>query len=515
MVMPQVILQIEDLSVEKVEAQLPPEEELLPPERSIPVLSEGDLMVGEPQIPVASVDAEGAAAQGGDRFLSSEVELGAGSLNNILGSMSLKTLGHDPRFSLQFHHETLDGFSGNAAGSGFSLRNDSLDGGLKFRIGSVDTDLLGSFLEKETGLQGKGSSYVAALSRTLGATAAFAASPLDWLTFNAGLAGGFDSLTLEGASPLPVTGLHVQPTLSAEAHGGGVKIGLDTSYGYREGTAGIADALHRFTAGATIGVTLAAPYTFTAAGGWFWNSAGLSLFPFSISATGTPVEFLTLSLAGGYKVIPYDLRDIIGSQALAYPTALHDDRGWFGDTSAQLTLTRDLAATVKLSFMISEKMPVGSLTQSTTTGLFEVTQQPGSQLSSDAGLRWGISQAFSISAGWAHQYLTPRPFFTPSDAFRAEIVGLEPNGRFGGNLSVALRYIAPASGTSPSPADVLSQLVPVVRISGFWKISDAVKLQVDGDDLLSPLIPGGRLDSPLAPYVTPGFRVTGSLGMNL
>ena len=54
-IMPQVVLQVEDLSVEKVEAQLPPEEDLLPPVRTIPTLSEGELAVGEPTIPAAPV----------------------------------------------------------------------------------------------------------------------------------------------------------------------------------------------------------------------------------------------------------------------------------------------------------------------------------------------------------------------------------------------------------------------------------------------------------------------------
>ena len=115
-IMPQVILQVEDLSVEKVEAQLPPEEELLPPVRTIPTLSEGELAVGEPTIPAAPVEAEGPSRPSNDRLLSSEVQLGAGTVNMIMGSVALKTLGPDPRFSLQFHHETLDGFGGHAAG---------------------------------------------------------------------------------------------------------------------------------------------------------------------------------------------------------------------------------------------------------------------------------------------------------------------------------------------------------------------------------------------------------------
>ena len=103
--------------------------------RAIPQLSEGELAVGEPTIPTAPVETEGPARPANERLLSSEVQLGAGSLNMISGSVALKTLGPDPRFSLQFQHDSLDGFGGHAPGSGFSVRNDSLDGGLKFRAG--------------------------------------------------------------------------------------------------------------------------------------------------------------------------------------------------------------------------------------------------------------------------------------------------------------------------------------------------------------------------------------------
>ena len=92
-IMPQVVLQVEDLSVEKVEAQLPPEEEMLPPARTIPMLSEGDLAVGEPTIPAAAVEAEGPGRPSNDRLLSSEVQLGAGTLNMISGEHG----GEDPR----------------------------------------------------------------------------------------------------------------------------------------------------------------------------------------------------------------------------------------------------------------------------------------------------------------------------------------------------------------------------------------------------------------------------------
>jgi hypothetical protein len=499
-VMPQVILQIEDLSVEKVEAQLPPEEDLLPPERSIPVLSEGDLAVGEPTIPSTGAALEPGTAQSSDRYLASEVELGAGTQNNIAGSMSLKTLGQDPRFSLQFNHETLDGYSGHEAGAGFNLRTDSLNGGLKFRMGSVDTDLSASFTEKETGLQNR-SPFNAALSRLIGATALFTATPLDWLSLNGDLVGAFDSLTLNGTTPLATTGALVTPSLSAEARFDGGKAGIEASYTFRADSGAFSDQLHRFSTGLTAGIDLPAHFVVDAAFGWFWNSAGLSLFPFSLAITGTPFEFITLSLDGGYRVVSYELRDVLQAHSLAYLASLADDRGWFGDASAQLTVTRDLSATMKLSFMASDAMPVGSGTQDLATGLFLVTQGPGVRFSSDLGVRWGISQSFSVSAGWIHEYGN-RLFFAPTDSIQAELVGLEPSGRFGGNLSFSI---------APTFVGVLQQ--PVVRMSGFWKVSDAVKLQIAGEDLLWPLLGGERTE--IAPYVTPGFRLTGSVSMSL
>ncbi len=56
---------------------------------------------------------------------------------------------------------------------------------------------------------------------------------------------------------------------------------------------------------------------------------------------------------------------------------------------------------------------------------------------------------------------------------------------------------------------------PVLHVSGFWKIIEAVKLQIDGDDLLGPLLGGPRWSIARDLYITPGFRLSGSLGMSL
>lgn len=499
-VMPQVVLQIEDLSVEKVVAQLPPEEELLPPERPIPVLSEGDLVIGDPRIPAADLTAEPGAAPAPGRGLSSDITLGAGMQNRIIGTITLSTLGADPRFALKFNHETVDGLAGKPPGSGFSLRNDLLDGTLKFGLGPLDTSLGGTFNESETGLQGL-SPFVARLSRSLKGSADFSAAPLDWLSLGAGVDGNADTLTLEGGSPLQRSDLLVSPRISAQARAGIMTFGLQSSYAYRTDTGITGADLQRFTVTGSFSATLPAAFVVSGNVGWFWNSDQLSLVPFSVNVTGTPWQFITFSLAFGYAVQTYNLGDILQAGAYSLPGSLQDDHGWFGSGSVHLTITRDVAATVSASYRNSTALPTGSQTPDPATGLFLVSQGSAQDLAMDAGLRWGISSAFSVSAGWHHEFMD-RPFFTPTDSLSGEIVGLDPAGRFGGNLTVLF---------APTFQGVLQQ--PVLRLSGFWKVSDAVKLQLDADDLLWPLLSTPRAD--IGPYAAPGFRITGSLEMSL
>ncbi len=149
-------------------------------------------------------------------------------------------------------------------------------------------------------------------------------------------------------------------------------------------------------------------------------------------------------------------------------------------------------------------MPIGDSHQYTGAkgnGLFPVTQTQGTHFSTKAGMRWGITQSFSLSASWTHEFLD-RPFFSPIDSLEAELVALESSGRFGGTASVAV---------GPTLGGVLQQ--PLLRVSGFAKVSDAVKLQLAADDILG-LLPGDpRLD--IDPFVAPGFRVTASLSISL
>jgi hypothetical protein len=503
--MPQVVLQVEDLSVEKVVAELPPEGAMLPPVRTVPTLSEGELAVGEPSIPAVAVQGEGAAPLPANRTFSSEAELGAGTPNAIFASIGITSLGPDPRLSLQFHHESMDGFGGHDPVSGFNTRDDSLNGGLRLHFSGVNTELAGGFKEDETGLQQLSmQGYSSALTRAVSGSASFSGSPADWLTVKIDTGGGFDSFALQGASPLSARELRIAPAASAQARWGVMKIGLETRYWYRNDSslAGAQNQLHRAKVSTDLSFDFSSRLVAQASAGWFWNSAGLSLFPFSLALTGTPLDFFTLSLEGGYKIAPYDMHDILSSNPLALPASLADDRGWYGVTSAQLSFSHELSAKFQLTYMRHDAMPVAVMTLD-PTGLFPVQQSSGVTLSTNAGVRWGITQAFSFSAGWSHEFMD-RLFFTPTDAITAGLLGLDPNGRFGGNISMS---------AGPT-ADGTFQL-PVLHVSGFWRIVEPVKLQIDGDDLLAPLLGGPRWDIARTTYITPGFRISGSLGISL
>ena len=68
-----------------------------------------------------------------------------------------------------------------------------------------------------------------------------------------------------------------------------------------------------------------------------------------------------------------------------FPACLVDDRGWYGDSSAQLSLTRDLAVTVKATFMATTRCPFGSTTPDPRHGLFPVTQASGTRAFHECG----------------------------------------------------------------------------------------------------------------------------------
>ncbi|KPJ87001.1 MAG: hypothetical protein AMS17_09975, partial [Spirochaetes bacterium DG_61] len=96
-VLPSVILEIEDLSTELVTAALPEEEDLMIPEPQFPLPTAGELEVGEPDIDFILPQTGAPMFQLKEgKYLTAEAVLGAGTVNQFYSRISLYFLGDKP-----------------------------------------------------------------------------------------------------------------------------------------------------------------------------------------------------------------------------------------------------------------------------------------------------------------------------------------------------------------------------------------------------------------------------------
>ncbi|MBE3132362.1 MAG: hypothetical protein IMZ55_02735, partial [Acidobacteria bacterium] len=404
---------------------------------------------------------------------------------------------------LDFAHEALDGSAANPLVPGYGRRTDQLAGSLTLTAGAFELGLSGSCAEGEYGFQDQSDLFLTRLARSLDAEATASARAWEWLTIAAALAAGSDSITLEGSRVLrQESEYRLAPSLSLDARFKKVRFGLSARYTFRSSAPGGSE-LHRFTTGLAFGADLASSLLLDGSVGWYGSSAGASLVPFEIRLTGTPLPFLTLALGGGFKATPLDIQDVLALHPFVDPALPVDDSGWFADASFRFTFTKDLSASARAALISRDAMLDADAAADPVTGLLPLAQRQGLRLSSDVGMRWGITQEISLSASLAHEWL-PLAVLVPVDRLLVELAGLQAAGRWGGNASVDFSVPQPSAG---------SPQLPVVSASGFLAVSDVVTLQLGASDVLAPLLPGAvRID--IGAYTTPGLRLTGSVKMS-
>ena len=504
MVLPQVTLDIQDLSVEHIQAMLPPARESPISQMTVPLPASPELAAEEParQLAVEGSDPLGgtAAAQ---RPLATQATLGAGSQDRVVGRFNVTTVGGSTHTSLSFAHETADGISGKSAGSGYDTRDDTLAGSLSGKLGPVDGSFQGSYAEKSFGLQGQSTSYISRLGRALDGSAGLHAQPLDWLSVDGKVTGAADSLTLAGSSPGQGSEYKGTAHLAAGARTGIFTIGLSGDYGYRVATplSLPADQIQRVRPGLFMSLDFPGSILLEGNVGWFWNSQGLSVFPFTIHLTGATLSIFTFDLSFGYRVITWDQEDIFALSPYLVPLALVDDNGWSGDAAVQLALSGGLSLKVGASFMNSASMPTAPAVDP-ATGLFTVQQQAATRLTGDTSLRWIVTPGVTLDVRWRREFMD-RPSFAPLDQITGEAIAMESSGAYGGQIAAT---VLTESGFTP---------VPVIDIGGFVRLSEAAQLHLDLFDILWPLLGGPRYGPSLSPYVEPGFRAVASVRLSL
>ena len=521
-VLPEVILRIEDFSVEEVEAGLPGEEELSAPERTIPLPEVGELDIEEPEIPFDVAESRDLISPEQSSGLSAQAILGAGTLSHLYSQISLNRIGgEEPRFKLRFLHEMLDGVAGTAgepSGSGFHTREDRLEAGIKLHLGSLGLEVEGLLQDQERGLQKNSSAYISQVYRQGGLDAELDLPIGERFTLTGQADTSFSSQLLTGTTSQDTTEILVRPLVALEFRHKSIWLGLEGGYTYRGVTVGTAEALQRTRVDAFFGAEFLTNYRFEARAGWAWNDDLGHLFPFSLTLSGTPFSTFSFQAGGGYRVEPVNYNSLLEGYPLAalLPGTLSDNHGWFADLGMSFTLTRNLSLQAQslLAWNSALLLPDGSGADP-ASGLFVFTQSTGVQLGTDVRLRWNLGTLVTLSAG-LHTEFMEGAANTPLHSGVVEIEGTNATSRWGGmgSLEFALGY--PPSETNVS-------LMPVLSASGFYNITDTISLIVEVEDLLYPFpeqrwltsrLPSGELFS-WYPYETPGLRGTVKVQINL
>lgn len=512
LILPPVVLEVEDLSVVRIEARLPPEEELVPPDRRFPMPEPLALAIVEPALPSVSAAGSGQPAGAAGAALATRAVLGVGTLRGITAAVELAAAG-TPQVAFSFAHESLDGFAGSPPGSGFDLRDDRLSAEIGVSPWGADLDVAASWRDSARGMQRLGGTggFTTRTARSIGGSVSLSGTPAPWLTLAGGLTVANDELILAGAVPEAITELGVAPSLAGTAAFGRFRIGLAARYAFHTGTL-VTDPFvngHRFRTDLTADVELAPGWQAEAGVGWHWtgenDAAGgdFSAVPFHVGLSGAPFEFLTFSLRGGYRATAVDLADVLAAHPLLLPEATVDSEGWFADLDMTLGIGRSISATTGLSYSFESAMLDADdadgadedVDPDPTTGLYPVRQRRAGGVSLAAGLRWSIASWLTLTGSLAVN-LPDRPWYEPAGTLSVELAALEASGRMGATLTAASE--AGSSGIQ----------LPRVDLGGFVRLSPAVRLRLDASDLLGPLAEP-RLE--LGAFARPGLRLLGTV----
>lgn len=504
-ILPRVILEIEDLSVEAISAGIP-EEELIPQELEVPLPEPEDLQIEEPSIMLSLPQAEGSALmQEEGKYLNFEGVLGVGSRNFFMGRFSLYQFERAPEGKLLFGHEVYDGLSGFEEGSGYNLRRDDFEGLVRFNIKKLGVDVEGAFYDHERGLQGLGE-YYSKISRHGTALGGLKYPFGDRFTLGFLLGADVTTqlLTAAGSTapePDKVNEYQARTAINGRYSFDRGHVGLEPSISYRDGGDEGSYGLTRSRIRGFFGVDLGSVTRLEGDVAWFWSDAAGHLFPFSLTLSTYPTDLFSLNLSAGYKLEEYNLSGVFEGYPYAdTPAALYDNYGWFFDVSSHIHLAHSWIINVGLSFMDSSGMLTTTGTTDPVTGLFPISQKEALQLEAEAGLRWNPSMHFSAYVSWIWD-MGERPQFYPQHSLNLELNWFGNTGKYGVDL------------TAIQEIDVNDFVqAPIVDLSAYYRVAEFIRLAGELNDILYPALDDPRYD--WYPYVDVGFQVAFKVYIN-
>jgi len=505
-VLPPLLLEVEDLSEEQVSAVLPQGDENLLPTISVPLPDVEEISLSGLEFPLDALPDQppiigGAASRakiGSDFF--SEGMLGGGTMSHILGDISLYKIGSMPSFSMRFSHSILDGYGFREPGSGFKNREDIIEGTLTFDGETIRSETEANYTDVENGLQ-QNSDYDSVTHRFyyVGSNFVFSTPKIVKLYADAQFFGV--NMILSADSPSNQPELNLTPGLGLGFAFPAVEFGIRGEYAFRT-TFDDNDVYHSAGANAFIDAELPLAIDLSVSGGFSWDSLSAFSFPFEISLRGMVRDFFIYGISGGYRIQPAPYAEIWREYPFFdYSDPLEDTEAWFADGNVEFRFLDafSIKAGAEFSAVSGELTPASTI--DTTTGLYNVSVTDDVfHLYLSTEFAYNPGSIFSGSVGWRGQVLQDQDPLRYEHTLSLSLNLQSPNDRVGGALNASFPF---------DPGFI----VPDVSASGFVKITNGVVLWMEALDVFAPLIDDGRIE--WGDYEGPGFHFALKLRISL
>jgi hypothetical protein len=534
-VLPTVILELDEPASGGLEVALPIDIQVLAPESWPPLPEAGDLDI-DLRTAVAAPDIDLSISEAGEpghtlvaeTFVSIGTTVGGEEatpglpLAHFSSGLSLIGTGTSSDFSLSFEHSLRDGVRGQISpGEGAKLQRYELDGSVGLAVGAGEFGADANVVNAEHGFQGMDDGVDpsdrrdSAESQIVAAGASLRLPLGTEVALTPALEVRADATTLTGKEPVTHSELWASPELSLEWNTSLVDLLFDARYLLRRYTgpdqfpastnqevlrhAGDAGVTGRIDLGAQVGLELAL--------GWAYRSDyadeddyGGHRFVPQVTISGTPASWFTFRLSGGFEVRELGLASVTHVYPYVEPGAVVDDDGWFGFARAQFGLGEftglsefTVAASTRLQGLSA---PIVADRSPNQRNLYNFTQPRDQVLLSivpGLGLGLGFGDTLhvraQVSGEVGHEYLQVINYpVRLSSEF--EIEARTSGGGLGIRLGATIDYIEELGGQ-----------LPEVQIEGLWQ-QGAATVTATLSDVLE-LFGGPRED--WEPYLRPGF----------
>jgi hypothetical protein len=438
-------------------------------------------------VPLGSQPAEGLRKE--KPSLYTEGTFGIGTMNSLVGALSLFQRGEDHKLNLHFSHEGADGYQFKEAGKGFFDRRDTMEGsGTIFLSEKSILNLEGSIEERELGLQEVSASY-SNQYRFIDTATDFSYDIMDSLKLNTRLGILFADRLRTGSDPRSESEFGGSISAGFQLETGTVSLGLKGEYVGVQYPHLEDEIDHRLGALAT------GEWTPTE---WLDLSGGIGVrgnssleYPFHLAITLHSEENWGIRVKGGQKVEDLFYRDLWKNVGPVLRTSiLPEIKTQYLGTGVEI---RSMENRLFLSFGIEwwkrTHAPILLSYDSILEG-YPLKEEKLTSYKLQAEGAYEIIEGVQAKAQWA-SILEDRMLREQRHTLDLLLQVKPENRPMGGSVSGSWTT---AKGNS----------LPALGLEGFYRPLENLEIALALEDILSPLMEDGRTS--VYPFISPGFR---------